>query len=288
MKIFVDYPMKKINSHIIYGTAWKEDKTESLTLNALIAGFNSIDTANQRKHYHEEGVGTALRAFIKSTGTDREELFIQTKFTYKEGQDHRLPFDPKAEPATQLKQSFNSSLDHLQIDYIDSYVLHGPSTRFGLSELDLEVWTTMEELILEGKVNYLGISNVNADQLKILLEKVEIKPSFVQNRCFARFGWDKEIREICNNHNIIYQGFSLLTANREVLIHSRVMQMSRTLNKTIPQIIFSFARHIGILPLTGTTNRKHMEEDIDSVDITLKKEQLDSIMNISIRKSFDY
>jgi diketogulonate reductase-like aldo/keto reductase len=277
--------MKKINSNLMYGTAWKEEKTEPLTLNALMTGFNSIDTANQRKHYYEEGVGKAIRAFIKSSGTDRDELFIQTKFTYKEGQDHRLPFDPKAEPATQVKQSFNSSLEHLQIDYIDSYVLHGPSTHFGISVLDSEVWTTMEELISEGKVNYLGISNVNAKQLDILFEKVKIKPSFVQNRCFARLGWDKEVREICKNNNIIYQGFSLLTANREVLTHPRIIQMSKKMNKTIPQIVFSFARHIGILPLTGTTNRKHMEEDLESVDITLTKEEVDNLTNISIRKS---
>ncbi len=282
----MDWPMKKINSHIMYGTAWKEDKTERLTLNALMAGFNSIDTANQRKHYNEEGVGKALSEFIKSTGTDREELFIQTKFTYKEGQDHRLPFDPQAEPATQVKQSFTSSLDHLKIDYIDSYVLHGPSTRFGLSERDYQVWRTMEELLSEEKVNYLGISNVNAEQLSILLEKVEIQPSFVQNRCFARLGWDKEIRETCKYNNIIYQGFSLLTANREVLTHPRVIQMSKTMDKTIPQIIFSFARQIGILPLTGTTNRKHMEEDLESVDIKLTKEQVDSLTDISVRESF--
>ena len=284
----MDCLMKKINSYIMYGTAWKEDKTELLTLNALMAGFNSIDTANQRKHYNEEGVGKAIHTFIKSTGADRDELFIQTKFTYKEGQDHRLPFDPKAEPATQVKQSFNGSLEHLQNDYIDSYVLHGPSTRFGISELDWEVWTTMEELISEGKVNYLGISNINAEQLDILFEKVEIKPSFVQNRCFARFGWDKEIREICKNNNIIYQGFSLLTANGEVLTHPRVIQMSKSMDKTIPQIIFSFARQIGILPLTGTTNRKHMEEDLESVDITLTKEQEDSLTNISMRKSSSF
>ena len=280
--------MKKIKSNIMYGTAWKEEETERLTLNALMAGFNAIDTANQRKHYYEEGVGQALRAFRKSTGTTREELFIQTKFTYKEGQDHRLPFDPKAEPAIQVKQSLRSSLDHLQIDYIDSYVLHGPATRFGLSERDYQVWTTMEELHSECKVNYLGISNVTAQQLAILLEKVVIKPSFVQNRCFARFGWDKDVREICKNNNIIYQGFSLLTANREVFTHPRVIQMSKTMNKTIPQIIFSFARQIGMLPLTGTTNQKHMKEDLESVDIILTKEQLDSLTNISIRKSLDY
>ncbi|MFW9780347.1 MAG: aldo/keto reductase family protein [Candidatus Heimdallarchaeota archaeon] len=280
--------MKQINSNIMYGTAWKEEKTELLTLNALMAGFNSIDTANQRKHYNEEGVGNAIRAFIKAKGIDRDELFIQTKFTYKEGQDHRLPFDPEAKPTTQVNQSFNSSLEHLQIDYIDSYVLHGPSARFGISALDWEVWTTMEKLISEGRVNHLGISNVNPEQLEILCEKVEIKPSFVQNRCFARLGWDKEIREICKKNNVTYQGFSLLTANREVLTHPRVLQMSKTMNRTIPQIIFSFARLIGILPLTGTTNRKHMEEDLESVNIMLTKEQIDYLTNISIGRSLDY
>ena len=74
--------MKKMNANIMYGTAWKEDKTELLTLNALKTGFNSIDTANQRKHYYEEGVGKAISTFTKSTGTDRDDLFIQTKFTY--------------------------------------------------------------------------------------------------------------------------------------------------------------------------------------------------------------
>jgi diketogulonate reductase-like aldo/keto reductase len=266
----------------MYGTAWKEEETERLTLTALKAGFNAIDTANQRKHYYEEGVGKALRTFIKSTDADRENLFIQTKFTYHEGQDSRLPFDPKADPATQVKQSISSSLNHLQIEYIDSYVLHGPATRFGLSERDYQVWTTMEELHSEGQAHYLGISNVNAEQLAFLCDKVAIKPVFVQNRCFARLGWDKEVRKICKDHNITYQGFSLLTANREVLTHPKVRQMSQTLNKTIPQIVFSFARHLGMLPLTGTTNRQHMAEDLASVDIQLTEDQLDTLTTISM------
>ena len=274
--------MKPINSQIMYGTAWKEEETERLTLTALKAGFNAIDTANQRKHYYEEGVGKALRAFINSTGMDREEIFIQTKFTYQEGQDSRLPFDPNADPATQVKQSISSSLDHLQIDYIDSYVLHGPATRFGLSVRDYQVWTMMEELLSEGQVHYLGISNVNAEQLALLCDKVTIKPAFVQNRCFARVGWDKKVREICKNHKIIYQGFSLLTANREVLTHPKVRHISQTLNKTIPQIIFSFARHLGMLPLTGTTNRQHMAEDLASVDIQLTEDQVDTLTTISM------
>jgi diketogulonate reductase-like aldo/keto reductase len=272
-----------IKSHIIYGTAWKEDKTEKLTLKALNIGFNAVDTANQRKHYFEEGVGRALTSFIRSTGIKREELFIQTKFTYKEGQDHRLPFDPKAEPANQVRDSFKSSLEHLQTDYIDSYMLHGPSVGFGLSKVDWEVWKTMEELYSEGSVQQLSISNISPEQLNFLLEKVKIKPSYVQNRCYARFGWDKEIREICNKNNIVYQGFSLLTANREVLSNSKVVEISKTKNKTVEQIIFSFARQIGMLPLTGTTNREHMDQDLESGSITLTEEQMTILENISIK-----
>lgn len=272
--------MKKIKSCIIYGTAWKEDKTEKLTLEALNVGFNAIDTANQRKHYFEEGVGKAIASFMGSTEKKREELFIQTKFTYKEGQDHRLPFDPKEEPSNQVRQSIKSSLEHLQTDYIDSYVLHGPSTSFGLSEIDWEVWKTMEELVSEGVVKHLGISNITAEQLKLLLEKVKIKPSYVQNRCYARLRWDKGIREICKKYNIVYQGFSLLTANREILFNPKVVKISKTMKKTVEQIIFSFTRQIGILPLTGTTNHQHMEQDLESASITLTEEQLNIINSI--------
>ena len=271
----------KINSHIMYGTAWKEENTEKFTLQALNAGFNAIDTANQRKHYFEEGVGKALVSFMQSTSTSRDDFFLQTKFTYKEGQDHRLPFDPKADPAVQVRQSFNSSLDHLRTDFIDSYVLHGPSTRYGLSAVDLKVWTAMEDLVSDGLVKQLGISNINADQLHILLNKAKIKPSFVQNRCYARLGWDKDIRAICTKNNIIYQGFSLLTANQEVLFNSKVIYLAESLNITAQQLIFSFARHLHMLPLTGTTNRSHMEQDLQSADIVLTKEQIDLIAALS-------
>ena len=110
----------------LYGTAWKEDETERLTRLALEAGFRGIDTANQRKHYFEAGAGAAVARAIADGVVRREELFLQTKFTYRDGQDHRLPYDPNADPATQVRQSFASSLEHLQIESLDSYVLHGP------------------------------------------------------------------------------------------------------------------------------------------------------------------
>ena len=90
----------------LYGTAWKEDRTEALTAQALAAGFTGIDTANQRKHYYEAGVGAAVTRALADGLIRREQLFLQTKFTFQAGQDHRLPYDPAADYATQVKQSF--------------------------------------------------------------------------------------------------------------------------------------------------------------------------------------
>ncbi len=96
---------------IIYGTAWKEEETERLVGLALRAGYRAIDTANQRKHYFEAGVGAAIKKALADGLTTRAQLFLQTKFTDRGGQDQRLPYDPKADPATQVRQSFESSLD---------------------------------------------------------------------------------------------------------------------------------------------------------------------------------
>src|SRR3989344_1782230 len=201
---------------IIYGTAWKEDSTKSLVFKAIEEGFRAIDTANQRKHYHEAAVGSALSKIFKR-GIEREEIFIQTKYTYPGGQDHRAPYNIRAGYPTQVQQSFQSSLEHLQIEYLDSYVLHGPSIDFGLIQDDWDVWKAMETLHKQGKTKFLGVSNINIEQLKLLVKNAEIKPKFVQNRCFAQLGWDKEIREFCKQHSIIYQGFSLLTANTFII-----------------------------------------------------------------------
>src|SRR5665811_658314 len=107
---------------ILYGTAWKEENTERLVTQALTLGFKGIDTANQRKHYFEEGVGFAVQQFLKTSQKIRSDLFLQTKFTPVLGQDDRLPYAEFDSLTNQVKQSFSSSLSHLQTDYIDSYI----------------------------------------------------------------------------------------------------------------------------------------------------------------------
>jgi diketogulonate reductase-like aldo/keto reductase len=127
----------------LYGTAWKEDRTAALTELALRAGFRGIDTANQRRHYFEAGVGQALDAVYREGLLTRRDVFLQTKFTYRPGQDQRLPYDPSARLSVQVAQSMASSLEHLGTDYVDSYVLHGPASGYGWTDADSEVWEAM-------------------------------------------------------------------------------------------------------------------------------------------------
>src|SRR5262245_46682511 len=242
----------------LYGTAWKEERTPALTEQALRAGFRGIDTANQRRHYFEAGVGQALAAAYRAGIVTRADLFLQTKFTYEGGQDHRLPYDPAAPLSTQVAQSMASSLEHLGTDYVDSYVLHGPATSRGWSNADAEAWAAMVSERAAGRARVLGVSNVSLRHLEQMVAYHGEAPAFVQNRCFARMGWDRDVRAFCRKQNIVYQGFSLLTANPEVFQHPVVRNLAQTRNATIAQIVFRFAQLVGMLPLTGTTDPKHM------------------------------
>ena len=265
----------------MYGTAWKKEATTELTTLAVESGFSAIDTANQLIHYQEALVGEALQVLAKK-GIKRDSLFLQTKFTSVDGQGGRTPYDAAADLTTQVRQSFDSSLIHLGTEYLDSYVLHAPFQRRGLGAADWEVWAVMEELCRGGKTKMIGVSNITAAQLAQLCDQAKVKPMVVQNRCFAALGWDRAVREICQTNGIIYQGFSLLTANREVLGASEIHAVARRLNATIAQVIFCFAMQIGMLPLTGTTSEQHMKEDLESERFALTTEELQRIETIAL------
>jgi diketogulonate reductase-like aldo/keto reductase len=264
----------------LYGTAWKEERTPVLVELALRMGFRGIDTANQRRHYFEAGVGQGLAAAY-AAGLSRADLFLQTKFTYRTGQDHRLPYDPAASLPVQVSQSMASSLEHLGTDYVDSYVLHGPASGHGWSRADVEVWEAMIQERDAGRTRLLGVSNVSLRHLEQMSESHAELPAFVQNRCFARLGWDREVRSFCGEQKITYQGFSLLTANPEVLQHPLVVELAAGSKATPAQVIFSFARSIGMLPLTGTSNADHMKQDLASVNIVLPPDAVDAIESLA-------
>ncbi len=252
-----------------YGTAWKEARTEELSRLALGVGFRAIDTANQRKHYVEEAVGDAVAAVLGSIAITREALFLQTKFTSPDGQDERIPYDTKQSPALQVRQSFESSLSHLGTSYVDAYVLHGPVSRSGLAAADWGAWRAMEALQREQRARFIGVSNVSLEQLTLLCRDADIKPAFVQNRCYARTGWDRRVRALCAQHDIVYQGFSLLTANAREVAGPVVARIAQRTGRSPAQVVFRFALEVGMIPLTGTSSAAHMREDLGAFDFEL-------------------
>jgi diketogulonate reductase-like aldo/keto reductase len=265
----------------LYGTAWKEDRTAALTELALAMGFRGIDTANQRRHYFEAGVGQGLAAAYRAGVITRADLFLQTKFTYVNGQDHRLPYDPAAPLSAQVAQSMESSLEHLGTDHVDSYVLHGPASSRGWSDADAEVWAAMVKQRDAGRTRLLGVSNVSLRHLVQMAAHAAELPAFVQNRCFAQLGWDRDVRAFCGERQIVYQGFSLLTANVEVLRTRLVAGIATRLGATPAQVIFRFAQAVGMLPLTGTADAGHMSQDLASRELALTADEARAIESVA-------
>jgi diketogulonate reductase-like aldo/keto reductase len=271
----------KPHPDFLYGTAWKEERTAALVELALRLGFRGIDTANQRRHYFEAGVGQGLAAAYRAGVVTRADLFLQTKFTYRPGQDHRLPYDPAASLSHQVAQSMANSLEHLGTDHVDSYVLHGPSSGYDWTDADAEVWEAMKRERDAGRTRSLGVSNVSRGHLEQMAAVHAEPPAFVQNRCYARLGWDREVRLFCGERKIVYQGFSLLTANAEVVRHPVVTGLALRASATAAQIVFAFARAIGMLPLTGTSDAEHMRQDLASSRLTLSADAVREIEGLA-------
>jgi diketogulonate reductase-like aldo/keto reductase len=132
----------------------------------------------------------------------------------------------------------------------------------------------MEALHDNGQVRLLGISNVSVEQVQELHRQARIKPRFVQNRCYAVRGWDRRVRQFCAANGVIYQGFSLLTANPEALVRPELLGMARRYGRSPAQIVFRFAFDTGMIALTGTTRAEHMRDDLEVFDFRLEPDEV--------------
>ncbi|MCQ8179722.1 aldo/keto reductase [Methylomonas sp. SURF-1] len=261
---------------IIYGTAWKQERTAELVEQAIAAGFRGIDTACQPKHYDEAGVGAGIAAACAKSGLTRADLYLQTKFTPLNGHDPlRIPYDPRAGLAEQVAQSFAVSQRNLQTDYLDGLVLHSPLADRGQL---LEVWQAMETLAGAGKVKQLGISNCYDFALfEYLYQTAEIKPAVIQNRFYSDTGYDKQIRAFCRQRQIVYQSFWTLTANPRLLAHPAVTAAANARGRTPAQIFFRYLQQHGVVPLTGTCSAAHMREDLAIFEFSLDADECATI-----------
>jgi len=245
---------------IIYGTAWKQEKTAALVISAVLEGFRAIDTACQPKHYREDLVGEALQALSAEHGIRREDLFIQTKYTPIGGQDIRkpIPYNANDPISKQIKSSFQKSLVNLKTTYIDSYLLHSPLRTV---EHTLDAWRAMMTLQDEGKVRMIGVSNTYDINILHALN-CERKVQVVQNRWYEGNGWDRQILNYCKEHEIQYQSFWTLSGSPSLLSHPSLLALSQASGSTPAQAVFKLAQLESVIPLSGTTDKAHMQQDL--------------------------
>mmetsp|Transcript_27903 Transcript_27903/g.41666 ORF Transcript_27903/g.41666 Transcript_27903/m.41666 type:complete len:321 (+) Transcript_27903:91-1053(+) len=244
-----------------YGTAWKKEETAKFVQQAIKAGFRHIDTACQPRHYREDLVGDGWTAAAKELNLKREDLWLQTKFSgLGAHSEDNIPYDKDAPLETRVRQSLALSLQNLQTDYIDSWVMHGPEDNW---DDHFEVWRTMEEAVDEGKVRQLGMSNFyRLEDVEWTYNHARIKPKVVQNRFYSDSGHDVEIRTFCEKNDIEYQSFWTLAANRDAYSHPEALELAKKKGLSPEGLFYAFCMALGISPMNGSTDEVHMKEDI--------------------------
>ncbi|KAF2472496.1 aldo-keto reductase-like protein [Lindgomyces ingoldianus] len=261
---------KHTKSLFIYGTAWKKDHTTRLVKQALVAGFRSVDTAAQPRHYQENLVGQALREAYEEGIVKREDIYVQTKYTAPMGQDvNNMPYCPLDPLETQIRASVTSSLNNLrhkegseEDSFINCLLLHSPLPTI---EETLQAWKTLEAYV-PNKVGALGVSNVTLPILEAIYEHSNVKPSVVQNRFYQATSYDVPLRSFCLEHDIMYQSFWTLTGNPKLLRSQPVNTLgeSAKVNKAIA--LYALVMDLDIVVLNGTTSTQHMGEDLAGID----------------------
>lgn len=248
---------------MLYGTAWKKERTTGLVTQALRAGFHAIDTAAQPKHYQEHLVGDGVRSFLATSKISRKDLYLQTKFTSIDGQlPNNLPYDPSTSITEQVKASVASSLhnlrhnDNLEESYIDCLVLHSPLPTINET---MEAWDAMSSFV-PTKVHSLGISNTSLPILQHIWKHSTVKPKVVQNRFYSDTEWDVALREFCTQNGIQYQSFWTLTGNPELLHSPFIQRTAELMGVSVQVALYSLVQGLGITPINGT--KSHIESDL--------------------------
>lgn len=261
---------------ILYGTAWKKERTAQFVLMAIAAGLRGIDTACQPRHYHEKFVGDGLAQAMRDFSLTREAFFLQTKFTPLSGQDpQNIPYQIKASLREQIGQSIQKSLENLQTSYLDSLLVHSPLERW---DDMMEAWKTLEKFVEQGVLRRIGLSNCyNAEYFSHFYQQVRIKPSFLQNRFYRESGYDKELRHFCQQEQITYQSFWTISANPHLLQSKTIIDLAKKYQQSPPQILFKYLQQNRILPLCGTTSPLHLAEVAKLDDFQLLRLDLQKI-----------
>jgi diketogulonate reductase-like aldo/keto reductase len=224
-------------------------------LYALKAGYRHIDTA---KFYRNEvSVGRAIR----DSGIPRQEIFVTTKI---------FPID-----AMNIEKSFRNSLNRLDIDYIDLYLIHWP-----VPGLIKKSWTNMEQILTKSdKVKAIGVSNYSVAQLKSILSTAKVKPAVNQIKC-SPYNYNPAMHKFCDENGIVMEAYSPLTRGN-MLNDEKLTTIAKKYNKSTAQILLRWCVQKSIATIPKSIHEKRVKENADIFDFELGDTEIRKLDNFS-------
>ena len=241
----------------------QEDEGIAAVKKAIETGYRLIDTA--AKYENEEAVGKA----IKQSGIAREELMITTKL-WRENLGYES-----------TKKAFETSLAKLDLDYIDLYLIHWPANAKNYEnwqKANNDSWRAMEELVKEGKIKNIGVSNFWPEHLEPLLEAAEIKPVINQIEFHPGY-WQPELTRYCKEKNILVEAWSPL-ARGKVFESEEIKAIAKKYNKSVAQICLRWILEHNALVIPKSSTPERIEDNFDIFDFQLNAEDIKTIDNL--------
>ncbi|WP_404987812.1 aldo/keto reductase [Clostridium culturomicium] len=241
-----------------YKTGSDEETAHAVKF-AIEAGYRHIDAA--AFYGNEIGVGKG----IKESGVKREDIFLVTKVW---NDDHGYD---------KTMEAFNKSLERLQVEYLDLYLIHWPT------KLNSETWRAFEELYESGKVRAIGVCNFKEGHLEEIKESAKIMPMVNQMEVHP-FNTRKKLREYCKVNNIQMVAWSPISRGR-VLTNELLIKLSEKYSKTITQVVLKWHIQNGVVPIPKSSNEGRIKENFEVFDFEIAKEDMELIASLNEDKS---
>ena len=230
---------------------------------AIECGYTHIDCAAIYGNEKEVGLG------IKESNVDRKNLFITSKL-WNDIRGYQETID-----------AFNKTLDDLQLDYLDLYLIHWPRPvkyHDNYIEKNIESWKAMEDLYKQGKIKAIGISNFKVHHIEEIMENCEIKPMVNQIE-FHPSCLEKEIRDFCKKENIIVTGYSPL-ANGKVFECKELVEFSEKYGVSTAQLCIRYALQHNVIPLVKSVTKERIKANLN-VNFVISDEDMEKIDKIT-------